>query len=107
MPRSLRRSAARTSSAFSTSLLRAILILDLKFPCPEDREPIWTYYGDKSAYSGSSQNKVYMVDSKSSMVSSCVSLFRASIRRSIRRSGKTWAVGFAASAYEHVFDDSW
>ncbi|WP_095975832.1 hypothetical protein [Melittangium boletus] len=40
-------------------LLRAILILDLKFPCPEGREPIWTNYGDKSAYSGSNQKIVY------------------------------------------------
>ncbi|HYO52872.1 hypothetical protein [Archangium sp.] len=41
------------------NLLRAVLILDLKFPCPGDRDPQWTKYGDKSAYSGSDQGQIY------------------------------------------------
>ncbi|WP_245814591.1 hypothetical protein [Cystobacter ferrugineus] len=40
-------------------LLRAILLLDLKFPCPADRDPKWTEYGHKSTYSGSSQGRIY------------------------------------------------
>ncbi|ATB26962.1 lipoprotein [Melittangium boletus DSM 14713] len=40
-------------------LLRAILVLELKFPCPEDREPRWTKYGDKSAYTGFDQSQIY------------------------------------------------
>ncbi|WNG21948.1 hypothetical protein F0U63_11525 [Cystobacter fuscus] len=40
-------------------LLRAILVLDLKFPCPGIRSPQWTKYGEKSAYGGSSQHEIY------------------------------------------------
>ncbi|WNG31494.1 hypothetical protein F0U62_12190 [Cystobacter fuscus] len=40
-------------------LLRAILILDLKFPCPADRDPKWTGYGDTSVYAGSNQREIY------------------------------------------------
>ncbi|WNG21946.1 hypothetical protein F0U63_11515 [Cystobacter fuscus] len=40
-------------------LLRAILILDLKFPCPGDRPPRWTEYGDTSVYVGSDQGELY------------------------------------------------
>ncbi|MFY0573956.1 hypothetical protein ACN28S_05930 [Cystobacter fuscus] len=40
-------------------LLRAILVLDLKFPCPGDREPRWTKYGDKSPYDGFNQGQIY------------------------------------------------
>ncbi|MFY0573954.1 hypothetical protein ACN28S_05915 [Cystobacter fuscus] len=40
-------------------LLRAILILDLKFPCSGIGKPKWTEYGDKSAYAGSSQGRIY------------------------------------------------
>jgi hypothetical protein len=40
-------------------LLRAILILDLKFPCPGNREPQWTKYGEKGAYGGSNQRRIY------------------------------------------------
>jgi hypothetical protein len=41
------------------NLLRAVLILDLKFPCPGSRDPQWTEYGDESAYAGSSQRQIY------------------------------------------------
>lgn len=41
------------------NLLRAILILDLKFPCPGDRNPQWMKYGDTSAYSGSNPREIY------------------------------------------------
>jgi hypothetical protein len=40
-------------------LLRAILILDLKFPCPGSRTPQWTQYGDTSVYAGSNQREIY------------------------------------------------
>ncbi len=40
-------------------LLRAILVLDLKFPCPAGREPMWTQYGDTSVYAGSDQREIY------------------------------------------------
>jgi hypothetical protein len=41
------------------NLLRAVLTLDFKFPCPDTNEPRWTEYGDGSAYSGSNQGKIY------------------------------------------------
>ncbi|MDY7227449.1 hypothetical protein [Hyalangium rubrum] len=41
------------------NLRRAVLILDFKFPCPDTNEPRWKEYGDNSAYTGSSQGKVY------------------------------------------------
>ncbi len=40
-------------------LLRAVLTLDFKFPCPETNEPRWTRYGENSAYSGSEQGRIY------------------------------------------------
>ncbi|MFY1826201.1 hypothetical protein ACN47A_09835 [Myxococcus fulvus] len=42
-----------------TNLLRSVLILDFKFPCPDTNEPRWTRYGEKSAYAGSSQGQIY------------------------------------------------
>lgn len=42
------------------NLLRAALILDFKFPCPETNEPSWREYGERSAYFGSNQGKIYM-----------------------------------------------
>lgn len=41
------------------SLLRAVLILDFKFPCPDTNKPRWTRYGEKSAYTGSNQRDIY------------------------------------------------
>jgi hypothetical protein len=41
------------------SLLKALLILDLKFPCPDTNRPRWTHYGERSAYSGLNQKEVY------------------------------------------------
>lgn len=41
------------------NLLQAALIIDLKFPCPPSNRPQWTRYGKTSAYSGSTQDKVY------------------------------------------------
>jgi hypothetical protein len=40
-------------------LLRAILILDLKFPCLGFKDPQWTDYGEKSSYAGSNQREIY------------------------------------------------
>jgi hypothetical protein len=40
-------------------LLRSVLTLDFKFPCPETNQPKWTDYGESSAYSGSNQGKIY------------------------------------------------
>jgi hypothetical protein len=40
-------------------LLRAVLILDFKFPCPESNQPRWTEYGGKSAYVGFNQGQLY------------------------------------------------
>ncbi|HEX8699972.1 MAG TPA: hypothetical protein VF815_14105 [Myxococcaceae bacterium] len=40
-------------------LLRSMLTLDFKFPCPETNEPRWTEYGERSAYAGSNQGKIY------------------------------------------------
>jgi hypothetical protein len=40
-------------------LLRAVLILDFKFPCPETNEPRWTRYGENSAYVGFNQGRLY------------------------------------------------
>jgi hypothetical protein len=40
-------------------LLRAVLVLDFKFPCPETNAPSWKKYRDKSAYAGSNQDRVY------------------------------------------------
>lgn len=41
------------------SLLRAVMILELKFLCPTLREPRWATYGDTSAYAGSHQGQIY------------------------------------------------
>jgi hypothetical protein len=41
------------------NLLKAILILDFKFPCPKENRPRWTVYGADSVYAGTSQNEVY------------------------------------------------
>jgi hypothetical protein len=41
------------------SLLRSVLTLDFKFPCPSTNEPQWTRYDESSAYAGSDQKKVY------------------------------------------------
>ncbi|RKH08006.1 hypothetical protein D7X74_32475 [Corallococcus sp. CA047B] len=41
------------------NLLKAALILDFKFPCPEDNPPQWTTYGQNSVYFGKGQGKVY------------------------------------------------
>ncbi|WP_255203324.1 hypothetical protein [Myxococcus sp. AM011] len=40
-------------------LLRSVLTLDFKFPCPDSNAPRWTRYGDKSAYAGYSQGQIY------------------------------------------------
>ncbi|MCK8500553.1 hypothetical protein [Myxococcus fulvus] len=42
-----------------SNLLSSILILDFKFPCPDSNEARWTLYGEKSAYQGSNQGRVY------------------------------------------------
>ncbi len=42
-----------------SSLLRSVLTLDFKFPCPDTNEPRWTRYGENSAYSGRTQGDVY------------------------------------------------
>jgi hypothetical protein len=41
------------------NLLRAALIIDLKFPCPPSNDPMWRSYGKKSAYDGSTQGQIY------------------------------------------------
>jgi hypothetical protein len=41
------------------SLLRSVLTMDFKFPCPGTNEPRWTRYGESSAYAGSNQHKIY------------------------------------------------
>jgi len=40
-------------------LLRSVLTLDFKFPCPDTNEPKWTRYGENSAYAKSDQGQVY------------------------------------------------
>jgi hypothetical protein len=40
-------------------LLRSVLTLDFKFPCPDTNKPRWTEYGDNSAYSGHNQRDIY------------------------------------------------
>jgi hypothetical protein len=40
-------------------LLRSVLTLDFKFPCPETNDPRWTRYGQNSAYVGSTQGEIY------------------------------------------------
>ena len=41
------------------NLLRSMLTLDFKFPCPDTNEPRWTRYGENSAYNGSTQGEIY------------------------------------------------
>ena len=41
------------------NLLRALLVVDLKFPCPVDRKPQWTEYGDQSVYREANQKTIY------------------------------------------------
>ncbi len=41
------------------NLLRSVLTLDFKFPCPDTNEPRWTHYGENSAYAGSTQDQIY------------------------------------------------
>lgn len=40
-------------------LLKAVLILDFKFPCPDTNPPQWTRYGNSSPYAGRTQEDVY------------------------------------------------
>jgi hypothetical protein len=40
-------------------LLKAAIIIDLKFPCPLSNRPRWTDYGRGSAYDGSNQGVIY------------------------------------------------
>jgi hypothetical protein len=39
--------------------LRAALILEFKFPCPDTNTPQWKEYDEDSAYAGSTQDKIY------------------------------------------------
>ena len=41
------------------NLLRSVLTLDFKFPCPATNPPRWTLYGENSAYPRLSQGVVY------------------------------------------------
>ncbi len=41
------------------NLLRAALILDFKFPCPDTNKPRWKEYGESSAYADSNQGEIY------------------------------------------------
>ncbi|WP_164013787.1 hypothetical protein [Pyxidicoccus trucidator] len=41
------------------NLLRSLLTLDFKFPCPDTNEPRWTRYGKTSAYFGFDQREIY------------------------------------------------
>jgi hypothetical protein len=41
------------------SLLRSVLTLDFKFPCPDTNKPQWTRYGEDSAYFGRTQLDIY------------------------------------------------
>jgi hypothetical protein len=40
-------------------LLRSVLTLDLKFPCPDTNKAQWKEYGENSAYVGSNQGRLY------------------------------------------------
>lgn len=54
-----------------SDLLRSVVTLDFKFPCPDTNEARWTSYGDKSAYAGLNQGRVYQdaLKGKAAMVS--------------------------------------
>ncbi|ATB30933.1 hypothetical protein [Melittangium boletus] len=41
------------------NLLKAAVIIDLKFPCPSSNSPTWRAYGRGSAYEDSNQGEVY------------------------------------------------
>ncbi|MCP3139327.1 hypothetical protein [Pyxidicoccus xibeiensis] len=40
-------------------LLRSVLTVDYKFPCPDTNRARWTRYGESSAYADLSQGEVY------------------------------------------------
>jgi hypothetical protein len=40
-------------------LLKSVLTLDFKFPCPDTNDARWRIYGETSAYADSSQDQVY------------------------------------------------
>ena len=40
-------------------LLKAALVLDFKFPCPDTNEPQWARYGKNSAYANKTQGDLY------------------------------------------------
>jgi hypothetical protein len=40
-------------------LMRSVLTLDFKFPCPDTNEPRWKDYGEDSAYANSNQRDIY------------------------------------------------
>ncbi|WP_244219691.1 hypothetical protein [Corallococcus interemptor] len=42
-----------------TQLLKSVLTLDFKFPCPSSNLPQWTRYGSSSPYADSFQNNIY------------------------------------------------
>ncbi len=42
-----------------SSLLRSVLTLDFKFPCPDTNEPRWKDYDEDSAYFGRNQGEIY------------------------------------------------
>ncbi|GMT98102.1 hypothetical protein KH5H1_22210 [Corallococcus caeni] len=41
------------------NLLKAVLILDFKFPCPDSNAPRWTEYGSNNPYAYESQGAIY------------------------------------------------
>ncbi|WP_223759757.1 hypothetical protein [Myxococcus sp. RHSTA-1-4] len=40
-------------------LLKSVLTVDYKFPCPDTNKPQWKEYGGNSAYAGSDQGRIY------------------------------------------------
>jgi hypothetical protein len=42
-----------------SSLLRSLLTLDFKFPCPDTNKPKWQQYGENSAYADFDQGQIY------------------------------------------------
>lgn len=40
-------------------VLRSVVTLDYKFPCPETNEPRWREYDGSSAYAGFNQGQIY------------------------------------------------
>ncbi|WP_233582570.1 hypothetical protein [Corallococcus sp. CA053C] len=53
------------------NLLKAALILDFKFPCPETNQAEWTKYGRNSVYFGQKQGDLYReaLDGRALMIS--------------------------------------